>query len=357
MKKYIQTIILACFVVTFGFSQDPTFTNPLVNPAPTTTTPNGTTICVSFFNNDANPIPYTTAINAVVLTISTDQLSFDMNAVVNAPLVPWFDWTISCVNNCNDPQLVTYTIQGVQNQVIPGKPNPLTDIGGPVCITGTASPTENSTPTSGVGFNANIAATASRDIDNSTTSNDQSVYTYTATLPIKLVEFNAKAIEKTSMLKWISAQADNFSHFEVERSSDLKNFVKIGEVQYDYIDNRSAERPFAFIDEHPESGVNYYRLKLVDLDQSFEYSSIESVSFDHYVATLFPNPVVKGANVRVFAPNDSGTVLIVDAHGKLSRRVQYQDPSFNISTGDMPAGVYYLRYMEREEVMKFIVIE
>lgn len=357
MKKYIQTIIIVCCSIQFAIGQDPTFTNPLVNPAPTSTTVNGTKICVSFFNNDADPIPYTNSLNAVVLTISTDQMMFDMGAVVNAPQVPWFDWTISCENNCSDPQLVTYTIQGVQNQVIPGKPDLLTEVGGPVCITGTASSTETSTPTSGVGFNANIAATSTRDIDRSNESNTQSTYTYTAALPIKLLNFEAIKIDETAHLKWRTADAEDFSHFEIQRADGAGNFEKIGRIDYQGVDERSGEKDFFFNDTQPHQGDNYYRLSMVDLDGSYDLSEVRRLNFDFKALGLFPNPIHRGVQLQVKTSGELGNVDILDANGKLTKRVTHSGGPLNIPTVDIPAGVYFLRSHQVDEVLKFVVIE
>jgi hypothetical protein len=52
-------------------------------------------------------------------------------------------------------------------------------------------------------------------------------------LPVRLVSFEGKGVESSSILTWKIADAVNFSHFEVERSLDGKNFVSLGSVSAD----------------------------------------------------------------------------------------------------------------------------
>ena len=356
MKKLLIVLIVQVYFTGLSFGQDPTFTNPNVNPSPTSTLLNATRICVDFYNNSTTAVPYN-SFDPVILTISTDQLTFDMDTLPIAPNVTWFNWSVNCINNCSDPQLVTYTIRGVQNQIIPGKQSPLESIGGSICVTGTASQTANSTPTSGVGFNANITASAVNDISRESTSNQQSTYTYTTPLPIKLIDFSVTKFDDAALLKWRTAQAENFSHFEIERAGQDKVFEKIGEVIYNAVEDRSSERDFSFVDLSPKKGDNYYRLKLMDLDNSFEFSAIRHFNSEKDFIQLYPNPIMRGQDITLNSSEALGPIQIINSNGKKNYKLSQTAEKLTLSTNDFPSGVYFRKSSQKIGVMKFVVLE
>ncbi|MEO6686795.1 MAG: T9SS type A sorting domain-containing protein, partial [Dyadobacter sp.] len=113
-------------------------------------------------------------------------------------------------------------------------------------------------------------------------------------LPIKLVSFEAGLIENTSILKWKVADAENFSHFEVEKSLDGKSFNKIGNVKFSnsvFSYQLNDVNPFQFLNR---DNVVYYRLKMNDLDGTFAYSRTLSIKNNNVSNDsrlyVYPNP-------------------------------------------------------------------
>lgn len=115
-------------------------------------------------------------------------------------------------------------------------------------------------------------------------------------LPVKMVKFLASADAKSAKLYWETASELNNDKFEVERSANGTDFIKIGEVK----GNGTSQKlnTYNFKDYSPTSGVNYYRLKQLDFNGDFEYSDIKSVSFDFEasVFSIYPNPVSEVIN-------------------------------------------------------------
>lgn len=127
-------------------------------------------------------------------------------------------------------------------------------------------------------------------------------------LPVRLAGFSATPVENTTRLEWRTAEEENASHFEIQRSADARawttlplNTPAIGEGGHRY----------EAIDASPLAGVAYYRLKMVDraagtperdhLDQAFAYSQIVSVDFagkGNSPVVLFPNPVTDKLYIR-----------------------------------------------------------
>lgn len=90
-------------------------------------------------------------------------------------------------------------------------------------------------------------------------------------LPITLTTFTATQIEEQVQLNWTTAQEINADRFIIERALDGITFESIGTVQA--TGNSMLPVDYTFTDDMP-AAVNYYRLKLEDIDGQYSYSSI-----------------------------------------------------------------------------------
>ncbi|MCF0061843.1 FG-GAP-like repeat-containing protein [Dyadobacter chenwenxiniae] len=144
-------------------------------------------------------------------------------------------------------------------------------------------------------------------------------------LPVELVSFDAKAIEKHVDLAWETASEVNSDHFELQRSNDGKKWEEFGKI---YSNGDSKKRnSYHFTDLNPQTGLNYYRLKMVDKDETFAYSSIRSVNLAGRSTSLYPNPVLNTLNID--SENLDTEVRIYDVSGK---EVLYQQDVKGIRT-------------------------
>ncbi|MFK7775666.1 MAG: T9SS type A sorting domain-containing protein [Saprospiraceae bacterium] len=122
--------------------------------------------------------------------------------------------------------------------------------------------------------------------DNPTTFEVQS-----SVLPIELSGFNVEVANCMVILKWVTASELNNKYFEIQHSLDGVEFRNIGQVEGN--GTSSNLNFYSFPHEDKSIGINYYRLKQVDLDGTFTYSSIVSTSnkcADHPLK-IYPNPV------------------------------------------------------------------
>ncbi len=139
-------------------------------------------------------------------------------------------------------------------------------------------------------------------------------------LPIELLSFRADALTTSVALDWVTASESGNSHFVVERSIDGEHFAPIGQVQGAGDSYTTLE--YAFMDPQPTRGINYYRLKQVDVDGTFSYSNVEAVSFglSISVGTPFPNPATGSVHVEADVTIAGDAELQMhDASGRLVR--------------------------------------
>ena len=101
--------------------------------------------------------------------------------------------------------------------------------------------------------------------------------TCSSVLPIELLYFNGeKKSCNQNVLYWATASEVNNDHFEIERSFDAISFTTIKKILG--ATNSLEIKQYTYIDSNPELGINYYRLKQVDLDGSYKYTPIIDVN-------------------------------------------------------------------------------
>ncbi len=182
-------------------------------------------------------------------------------------------------------------------------------------------------------------------------------------LPVRLVSFSAQQLDGQVQLKWQSASEENTSHFDVERSADGQQFDPL--LTKKAQGNSAALVSYNAIDNSPLSGTSYYRLKMVDLDGTFEYSNIVAVHAEGTVLVRpYPNPC-NGREVQFLALNGDKLVLqsVIDAFGKpvgYEASPVYGQGLYVNFYGALPAGFYVATLVtdddKRERVrIKFVV--
>lgn len=120
----------------------------------------------------------------------------------------------------------------------------------------------------------------------------------TPALPLKLISFTAEAVENSTHLEWLTAEEENTSHFEIQRSADAKTWTALPEL---VPAGGEGSHQYSAIDSKPLSGINYYRLRMMDLDQKFTYSRVVSVDFSKTglePVVLYPNPTAGKLLIR-----------------------------------------------------------
>ncbi len=141
-------------------------------------------------------------------------------------------------------------------------------------------------------------------------------------LPLELLSFKA-LLETNSRvgLTWKTSQEVNVSHFDIERSTNGINFTKIG--QKTAVGNSQVEQTYYYPDKNLPAGatVLYYRLKMIDVDNSYKYSPVEVVRLaaGNGDWKLYPNPSTIQGYAYLQVPADVAVkeVQFYDESGRL----------------------------------------
>lgn len=167
-------------------------------------------------------------------------------------------------------------------------------------------------------------------------------------LPLQLGNFTALKQSNAVQLYWETLNEQNTSRFEIERSTDGINYTTIGHVNA--AGNSQDMRNYSFADNLPLQGTNFYRLKMIDIDNKFSYSRVVAVknSTGNIIAVqLFPNPATDIVQLQIPASQkETATVSVANTAGQviIQRSVQLNegDNAFSIPLSQFPNGQYYL---------------
>ncbi len=112
------------------------------------------------------------------------------------------------------------------------------------------------------------------------------------TLPITLFSFSATKTENGIQIVWITAMEKNFDYFQLERATEDLIFTAVARIEGQ--GGLDINTSYLYIDASPQRGKNYYRLKSVDVDESFEYSPVIVMEWNrvNQGISIYPNPTV-----------------------------------------------------------------
>ncbi|WP_181163787.1 Ig-like domain-containing protein [Pontibacter mangrovi] len=167
-------------------------------------------------------------------------------------------------------------------------------------------------------------------------------------LPVELASFSAKAQQNQVVLNWRTASELNNDRFEVERSQDGRSFSRIGSVQ----GKGTTIQPNAYLfrDRNPGTGVNYYRLRQVDHDGTYEYSKTVFVHIKSTAVSVkaFPNPFTDFVRLELTSEETGPALaLVLDGQGRVILEQQFQVAerytTLELPTRDLAAGLYFLK--------------
>ena len=153
----------------------------------------------------------------------------------------------------------------------------------------------------------------SRTLSSTEVSNLYAFYTAVA-LPLKWISFTAQSRNGGVDLKWTTADVSGNDHFEIERSTGGGEFAMIGSLP----DNSgvSGGASYSFTDPSPGPGVDLYRIKQVDIDGKYSWSSTAEVSVMSPAGKLYlrANPV-------------GSALMLVNSRQQMVRGLQVADLS------------------------------
>ncbi|SDE43778.1 Por secretion system C-terminal sorting domain-containing protein [Dyadobacter soli] len=167
-------------------------------------------------------------------------------------------------------------------------------------------------------------------------------------LPVTLVAFDARKEGSTTSLAWATTAETNSDRFEIERSANGKAWSKIGTVAS--TGESKVLVNYQFSDASPLNGENLYRLRMVDKDNTFGYSTIKSVTFNQLAKQLaYPNPARD--IVYIQDADHVRSVSVIDMNGKTVKDSGISAAG-TIRVDGLNAGMYLVKVINKDGGVK-----
>ena len=161
-----------------------------------------------------------------------------------------------------------------------------------------------------------------------------------STLPVSLLYFKANDLGTLVRVEWATYKQLGFDYFCLERSVNGLDYTCITTI-FGEGDNETIIN-YSFDDLSPIPGKSYYRLKAVDLDQTFEYFNIIKVERNQKSTfSVYPNPTDGDFKLQLgFIPNDQLHYKIYDLRGRIYSTGSITSHNIEFSKLKLLPGVY-----------------
>lgn len=159
-------------------------------------------------------------------------------------------------------------------------------------------------------------------------------------LPVRWISFTVRLNDDhRGVLDWKVDQT-NVSGYQIERSSNARDFYSIGTVS----GSSEGIALYSFTDPEAAMGTVYYRIRQTDLDGTYSYSRVVSVSGPQVVRLMaYPNPVKSHVNIELGPSYMGSRVSLVNAAGIVLQRIEVKDQILTLDLRRYESGVYLLR--------------
>lgn len=162
-------------------------------------------------------------------------------------------------------------------------------------------------------------------------------------LPVQFSLFNIKCDGNKIIVNWKTAQEQQSSHFNIERSIDGMQWTTIGTVPA--AGNSSSERSYVYTDNSPGQ-TNYYRVAEHDINDQVVYSGVLRANCGRSdMFNLWPNPLQGVLLINIVTNGASPCwIKVFDSKGALVKMQQANVlggiNQLRIDMGKLPNGTY-----------------
>lgn len=165
-------------------------------------------------------------------------------------------------------------------------------------------------------------------------------------LPLDLLSFSAvKSGPHQVLLRWKTGSEHNTDRFFVEKSRNARTWNAIGTLKA--AGTSMQEKVYSFYDEKSYDGINYYRVRMLDLDGSYKLSETKQVYFSDAAnaVVVAPNPATAHTTLRFARPLcEALTVQVWNSMGRLVTSLVFPagTQTYDLDLATQPKGVYLI---------------
>lgn len=174
--------------------------------------------------------------------------------------------------------------------------------------------------------------------------------TLSSDLPVELSSYTASCSAGGALLKWITESETRSDYFTMEASTNGTTWSELGKVDAQF--SSQARTNYVYQADYSADGINYYRLRLTDVDGTEEVLSVVSLICEDNQVLIYPNPTSGILYVNTSVDEFAG---FFDSSGrKVTEHLSVlNEDRFEIDLSGFAAGFYCLQIGdERYKVLK-----
>ena len=163
-------------------------------------------------------------------------------------------------------------------------------------------------------------------------------------LPVKFVSFTAVKQNYSALLKWITREEEPGVLYEVQHSTDGRNFTTIGALN----GRNQQQTEYYWLHNDPAPGKNYYRIRAV-LDDKQVFSSVKQLNFSSdELIHIYPNPISSNQSLTIElspgVPVTGITLMITNLAGQtiLQKQIEAGNGNVQVIIPAITAGQYII---------------
>lgn len=177
---------------------------------------------------------------------------------------------------------------------------------------------------------------------------------YLSILPVQLVSFTGTSAGSTATLNWKTASEQSLDRFEVEWSTDGADWQMVNNVAARGGVTGAAD----YAARHQMvSGINYYRLKMIDADGRFTYSHALRMKMEgQRDIIIYPNPAADVIVVGLPSSKQSNISIYNVAGNQVFSR-EMNGNYLTVPVSQLPAGIYTVRISQGESLYNYKLVK
>jgi len=156
---------------------------------------------------------------------------------------------------------------------------------------------------------------------------------------LEVVELKAKARESVVDVNWTVASEEKTTRYVIERSTDGKNFILLGQVLSG--GQNSGRWTYNYTDDNPAKGLAYYRIRAYDNETTIAISSMVAIEYDYFTdGLIYPNPSNGEINLSEKFPLPS-TLEVFDISGRVVFKQELTEETNKCDLTHLEKGTYF----------------
>ena len=186
-------------------------------------------------------------------------------------------------------------------------------------------------------------------ISDNTTGSSPAGFRVLAILPVNFTSFYISKSSEKIQLTWSTDREINNSHFDVERSSNGTDWQTIAVVKSSQ--NGINTNNYSYNDKTISSSVVYYRLRQVDTDGRFVYSSIKTIRLGEVISPVRIYGSDKNVVVDLNTEFKSNIIIsVVNTSGQVIFKRTFINPSYriNLEITNAKTGTYIVQVSDNK---------